>query len=93
MPYHVYILANRMNGTLYVGVTNDIARRVYEHRSGTASGFTRKHRVHRLVFAESFENIEEAIAMEKRLKKWHRAWKIQLIEKSNPDWQDLYRQD
>ncbi|WP_305986285.1 GIY-YIG nuclease family protein [Roseibium sp. MMSF_3544] len=89
MPYFVYILASRMNGTLYVGVTNDLARRVHEHKSGITSNFTHKNGVERLVFAESFENVEEAIAMEKRLKKWRRAWKIQLIEKSNPDWQDL----
>lgn len=89
MPYFVYILASRMNGTLYVGVTNDLARRVHEHKSGIASNFTQKNGVERLVYAESFENVEEAIAMEKRLKKWRRAWKIQLIEKSNPDWRDL----
>jgi len=89
MSYFVYILASRMNGTLYVGVTNDLARRTEEHRQGIAAGFTRKHAIHRLVYAESFEEIEEAIAMEKRLKRWRRAWKIQLIEKSNPEWRDL----
>ncbi|WP_420336234.1 GIY-YIG nuclease family protein [Roseibium sp.] len=82
-----------MNGTLCVGVTNDLSRRVYEHRSGIASSFTRKNSVHRLVFAEGFDNVEEAIAMEKRLKRWRRNWKIQLIEKGNPYWLDLYRQD
>ncbi|MCX2725501.1 GIY-YIG nuclease family protein [Roseibium salinum] len=89
MAYFVYILASRMNGTLYVGVTNDLARRVEEHRQGIGSGFTRKNAVHRLVHAEGFDQIEDAIGMEKRLKKWRRAWKIQLIEKSNPDWHDL----
>ena len=89
MPYFVYILASRMHGTLYVGVTNDLARRVHEHRMGVANSFTRKNSVQRLVYAESFEDVKEAIAMEKRLKKWRRAWKMQLIEKSNPDWKDL----
>ncbi|MEM5581052.1 GIY-YIG nuclease family protein [Roseibium sp. AS2] len=89
MPYFVYILASRMNGTLYVGVTNDLGRRMEEHRNGTATGFTREHSVHRLVHAESFDQVDEAIAMEKRLKKWRRAWKVQLIERENPDWKDL----
>jgi putative endonuclease len=89
MTYYVYILASRMNGTLYVGVTNDLARRVEQHRAGEGGGFTQKHRINKLVFAESFNEIDEAIAMEKRLKKWRRAWKIQLIERSNPDWQEL----
>ncbi|MBN9669544.1 GIY-YIG nuclease family protein [Roseibium aggregatum] len=89
MTYYVYILASRMHGTLYVGVTNNLARRVEEHRNGIASRFTRQNHVHRLVYAEPFEEIEAAIATEKRLKKWHRAWKIQLIEKGNPDWHDL----
>jgi putative endonuclease len=89
MTYYVYILASRMNGTLYVGVTNDLARRVEQHRAGEGGSFTQKHRVNILVFAESFDEIDEAIAMEKRLKKWRRAWKIQLIERSNPAWQNL----
>ncbi|KZM47689.1 GIY-YIG nuclease family protein [Labrenzia sp. OB1] len=89
MPYFVYILASRKHGTLYVGVTNDLARRTEQHRSGTATGFTRQHAVHRLVYAEEFDLIDEAIAVEKRLKKWRRSWKIQLIEKANPDWHDL----
>ncbi|MBD8892496.1 GIY-YIG nuclease family protein [Roseibium litorale] len=87
--FFVYILTNRMHGTLYVGVTNDLARRVEEHRQGIAAGFTKTHKLHRLVYAAEFERIEEAIAAEKRLKRWHRSWKIQLIEKSNPDWKDL----
>jgi putative endonuclease len=85
----VYILASRMNGTLYVGVTNDLARRVEQHREGEGGRFTQKYRVNKLVFAEKFREIDEAIAMEKRLKKWRRAWKIQLIERANPEWQDL----
>ncbi|MGX1496069.1 putative endonuclease [Labrenzia sp. MBR-25] len=89
MAYYVYILASRKNGTLYIGVTNDLARRVDGHRAGRVDSFTRKHGVDRLVFAEAFNDLNEAIAMEKRLKKWHRAWKIQLIEKANPQWDDL----
>lgn len=89
MPYWVYILASRMNGTLYIGVTNDIARRVREHRSGKGSAFAKKHRVHRLVYLEPHEDIRLAIQREKTLKEWKRAWKIALIEKDNPDWRDL----
>ncbi len=90
MSYFVYMLASRKRGTLYIGVTNDLARRVSEHRGGTASGFTRKYRVHRLVYAETFDEIEDAIRREKAMKEWQRAWKIQLIEKDNPEWLDLY---
>ncbi|NBN77018.1 GIY-YIG nuclease family protein [Microvirga tunisiensis] len=90
MTYHVYILASRMHGTLYVGVTNDLARRVDEHRRGLGSRFTREHGVTRLVFYEGFEDVEAAIAAEKRLKRWHRAWKVQLVERNNPLWKDLY---
>ena len=89
MPYHVYLLTNRKHGTLYVGVTNDLFRRVHEHRSGSASSFTKKHRLHRLVYASEFGQIDEAITMEKRLKRWKRAWKIQLVEQDNPDWIEL----
>jgi putative endonuclease len=89
MPYYVYILASRKHGTLYVGVTNDLARRVLEHRSGKASSFTKEHQVFRLVFFERFDRVDEAIAMEKRLKRWHRPWKIELLEKQNPEWIDL----
>ncbi len=89
MVYYVYILASRMNGTLYVGVTNDLARRVFEHCHEVGVGFTKKHKVTRLVYAEPFTDVEEAIAQEKRLKKWRRAWKIHLIEKENPNWKDL----
>ena len=88
MSYFVYMLASRKRGTLYIGVTNDLARRVSEHRAGTASGFTRKYRVHRL--AEAFDEIEDAIRREKTMKEWQRAWKVQLVEKSNPEWDDLY---
>jgi putative endonuclease len=86
----VYILASAPYGTLYVGVTNDIGRRVYEHREGVGSQFCKRYGVHRLVRAEAFEDITRAIAREKRLKKWPRAWKIRLIEGDNPRWDDLY---
>ena len=86
----VYLLANRIGGTLYIGVTNDVVRRVYEHKSGAAESFTKRHDVNRLVYFECFDDIEAAIHREKRLKKWPRAWKIALIEKDNPNWIDLY---
>jgi putative endonuclease len=90
MAYSVYILASQKHGTLYIGVTNDLIRRVYEHRTDAVAGFTRKYAVHTLVYYELTENVEAAIRREKRLKKWSRAWKIKLIEDSNPDWTDLY---
>jgi len=86
----VYILASKRNGTLYTGVTNDLARRVYEHKYDMVPGFTQKHEVHRLVYFELFEDMREAITREKRIKVWKRAWKIRLIEEKNPDWKDLY---
>ena len=85
-----YIMASARNGTLYIGVTADIARRGYEHREGVGSAFCRKYGVRRLVRMERFEEIGDAIRREKRLKKWPRAWKIQLIEADNPAWDDLY---
>ena len=85
----VYVLTNRRHGTLYVGVTSDVARRVAEHRSGAVEGFTKTHRLDRLVHFELFETMEQAILREKRLKKWRRAWKIQLVEQANPEWRDL----
>jgi putative endonuclease len=88
--YCVYILANKPNGTLYTGVTNNIARRVWEHKQGLVEGFTKEYGVHRLVYCESFARPQEAIRREKRLKKWNRAWKIRLIESANPEWNDLY---
>jgi len=90
--FYVYILASRIGGTLYVGVTNDLIRRVYEHRSDAVEGFTKRYDVHRLVYFECFDEIEQAIHREKRLKKWTRAWKIALIAKDNPNWIDLYPQ-
>jgi putative endonuclease len=88
--FYVYILASRIGGTLYIGVTNDLIRRVYEHKTGAVPGFTSKYGVYRLVYFEQFSDIENAIRREKRLKKWNRAWKIRLIEDANPNWDDLY---
>jgi putative endonuclease len=88
--YYVYILASRKNGTLYIGVTNDIVRRAFEHREGLIPGFTKKYAVRMLVYFETFEDIGFAIEREKRLKKWNRAWKLELIERLNPEWRDLY---
>ncbi len=89
MPYSVYILASKRNGTLYTGVTNDLGRRVDEHRSGRGSDFVTRYRVVLLVWAEAYDDIVEAIAAEKRIKRWRRRWKLELIEKTNPDWEDL----
>jgi len=88
--FWVYILASRIGGTLYIGVTNDLVRRIYEHRSKFVPGFTKKYGVDRLIYYEQFSNVEAAIQREKHLKKWNRRWKIQLIEKTNPNWDDLY---
>jgi putative endonuclease len=85
-----YILASRWNGTLYVGVTSDLVKRVWEHKHDVAGGFTRKYRVHDLVWFEQHATMELAIAREKSIKEWKRAWKIQLIEQTNPKWVDLY---
>ncbi len=90
MRYYVYIMASRRNGTLYIGVTNDVARRVFEHREGITAGFTRRYDVKLLVYYEAHDEVESAIEREKRLKKWNRAWKIALIEAANPNWEDLY---
>ena len=84
-----YMLANRRNGTLYVGVTADLVTRIEQHRSGAVAGFTREHHVHRLVWYEAHASMEAAIVHEKRLKKWNRAWKVRLIEATNPYWNDL----
>lgn len=88
--FWVYILASRPRGTLYIGVTNDLVRRVYEHREGFADGFTRKYGVKHLVYYELHATALAAIQREKNLKKWPRAWKIDLIVSMNPDWRDLY---
>lgn len=88
----VYILTNRPNGTLYVGVTGNLARRMWEHRTGAVDGFAKRYGLKRLVFVEHHEVISEAIQREKNLKHWPRAWKIRLILSKNPDWSDLYDQ-
>ncbi|MFH0768171.1 MAG: GIY-YIG nuclease family protein [Chloroflexota bacterium] len=87
--YYVYILASRRNGTLYTGVTNNLTRRAYEHKNDFIKGFTEKYGVHKLVYYEQCENVESAIQREKRVKSWHRKWKIDLIEETNPEWKDL----
>jgi putative endonuclease len=87
--FFVYILASRRNGTLYIGVTNNLARRVAEHKARLVPGFTRQYGVDRLVYFEPYDSILEARAREHAMKRWNRAWKIQLIEKFNPDWRDL----
>ena len=88
--YYVYILASKRNGTLYIGVTNDLLRRVREHRLGLIPGFTKQHGIHRLVYFERTSNISGVITREKQLKKWNRKWKLRLIEEANPYWRDLY---
>ena len=88
--YFVYLLASRRNGTLYVGVTSDLARRVWEHRSGFVDGFTKRYGVHDLIWFEMHSSAEAAITREKQIKKWNREWKIRLIEAMNPYWNDLY---
>ncbi|MBN2093332.1 GIY-YIG nuclease family protein [candidate division KSB1 bacterium] len=88
--YYVYILASNKNGTLYIGVTSDLIRRVHQHKNDMADGFTKEYQVHRLVYYEVFNDSYNAILREKKLKKWNRDWKIRLIEKENPEWNDLY---
>ncbi len=88
--YFVYILASRIGGTLYIGVTNDLIRRVAEHRAGEVAGFTKRYGVKRLVYFEECDDVFGAIAREKQLKRWNRAWKIRWIEEKNPNWDDLY---
>jgi len=89
MSFYVYILASRRNGTLYVGMTDDLVRRVWEHRIGALPGFTRRYGVKMLVWYEPHETRETAFHRERQIKKWNRAWKLQLIERSNPTWKDL----
>ena len=86
----VYFVTNRPGGTLYVGVTSDLAKRAWEHREGVAQGFSRRYNLKRLVYAEAHDDIRDAIQREKAIKHWPRAWKVQLIESTNPDWEDLY---
>jgi putative endonuclease len=90
LAYYVYLLASRRHGTLYLGITNDLVRRVHEHKIGATPGFSAKHRVDRLVWFECHDDPTSAISREKQIKKWHRDWKIRLIEEDNPDWLDRY---
>ena len=88
--YFVYILASKRNGTLYIGVTKNLQKRVYEHKEKKVEGFTQKYDVSKLVYFEQTSDVHSALARERQLKKWNRAWKINLIEKNNPQWKDLY---
>ena len=88
--YYVYIMASKRNGTLYIGVTNDLLKRVYEHKNNFINGFTKKYNIHSLVYFEQCGDIESAIIREKQLKKWNRKWKLELIERENSQWRDLY---
>lgn len=90
--YYVYLLASRRKGTLYVGVTNDLSKRVWQHKQDLVEGFTKKYGVKSLVWFEQTESIESAIVREKQIKKWNRDWKVELIEKTNPQWRDLYEE-
>ena len=90
MPGYVYILASRRNGKLYIGVTTDLIRITYQHKSKEIKGFTSQYKVDQLVYYEIYDDVSEAIVREKRLKKWNRAWKIKLIEGRKPNWKDLY---
>jgi len=88
--YYVYILASERNGTIYVGVTNDLKRRIHEHKNNLTKGFTEKYNIHNLVYYEETNDVNVAIEREKNLKNWKRKWKIELIEKQNSNWNDLY---
>jgi putative endonuclease len=90
MAYYVYILASRKDGATYVGITNDLVRRIYEHRQKSVPGFSSKYNITRLVWFETYDDPTNAITREKELKKWKRSWKLQLIEAENPQWDDLY---
>mgnify|MGYP001589850683 CR=1 FL=1 len=88
--YFVYILTSHRNGSLYIGVTSNLIKRVYEHKNNLVKGFTERYQIHRLVYYEQTSEVESAIKREKQLKAWKRRWKLELIENFNPDWQDLY---
>jgi len=90
--FYVYILASKRNGTLYVGVTSDLKKRMYEHKTDIIGGFTKKYKVHTLVYYEVYDDHYAAFRREKRLKRWLRKWKLDLIEKENPEWRDLYEE-
>jgi len=89
MAGYLYILASRRYGTLYIGATTDLPKRIYEHRAGVIRGFTRRYGVKRLVYLETYDDVSDAIVRERRLKEWQRAWKVRLIEQDNPEWNDL----
>ena len=88
--FYVYILASEKNGTLYVGITSNLIKRIYEHKNNIVKGFTEKYKVHKLVYYEECSDIYEAIQRKKQVKRWYRKWKIELIENFNPEWEDLY---
>ncbi len=88
--FYVYIMASQRNGTLYIGVTNNLVRRAYEHREGLVEGFTKRYGVKLLVYFETYSDIRDAINREKKLKGWKRSWKLHLVEEMNPEWKDLY---
>ncbi len=88
----VYLLSSERNGTLYIGVTSNLPARIWQHKNDQVDGFTKKHQVHRLVYFEIYEEMVSAIQREKQLKKWRRQWKLELIEKDNPEWKDLYNE-
>ncbi len=90
MKCYVYILASNRNGTLYVGVTNNLIKRAYEHKNNLVEGFTKQYGVHQLVYFEQTDDINSAITREKQIKKWRRQWKLELIEEKNPEWKDLF---
>lgn len=89
--FYIYILSSKKNKTLYVGVTSNLVKRVYEHKQDFVKGFTKKYKIHNLVYFEETNTAEEAIRKEKQIKAWRRAWKVELIEKNNPKWEDLYK--
>jgi putative endonuclease len=88
--YYVYILASKRNGTLYIGVTGNLIKRIYEHKNNLVEGFTKKYKIHLLVYYESTNDVRSALSREKQLKKWNRRWKLRIIEEFNPEWKDLY---
>jgi putative endonuclease len=88
--YYVYILASKRNGTLYIGFTSNLIQRIYQHKNNLVEGFTKKYNIHKLVYYEETSNVFSALEKEKQLKKWNRKWKLELIEKNNPEWKDLY---
>ena len=90
--YYVYIIASRRNGTIYIGVTSDLVERIWEHKEKLVEGFSKRYNIDKLVYYEQHTDVKEAIIREKRLKKWNRQWKLELIEKDNPNWVDLYNQ-